>query len=159
MQRLILIALFVSTAAFAVEEKKHEPILVSVAAAPIDIAEVCHRLVSQDMGEKVWHAFIQKAQSRFKDFSREYDTADIKRFLDDRLLQLAPGVKSGKGSSVKEFCSWLALYDLFSEPIPRYIQEISQTDKAWIAEQLADFNWERTAMRIKEKHNGTGSGE
>ncbi|HYG75602.1 MAG TPA: hypothetical protein VEK08_11415 [Planctomycetota bacterium] len=160
MHLFILFALLLlPTAVLAEEDKIEEAIPVSVkpqaSAEAVDIAAVCHKVISAQMGEKDWHAFVLKAQARFKDWSREYDTSDVKRFLDDKLLQLAPSVQSGKGTAVRDFCSWLALYDFFYEPVPKYIDDIGRDDKAWIAEQLSDLDWDRIASRIRERGKGS----
>ena len=177
MKVLVALLLFSSLSVLAVEDdNRHTPVTVSVQAQPvpgqpnaqivaikptpgavakpaepINIAEVCHKLIVEHMGKPGWESFVLKAQKRYSDYAREYDVSDIKRFLDDKLLQLAPSVKSGKGAALREFVSWLALYDFFAEPLPGYIRDIAEEDKAWIADQLQDFNWERVAQNIKEK--------
>jgi len=95
----------------------------------LNIAEITHDLITREMGEPEFKMFVQKVNKRFKDWSHEYDNNNLKQFLDDRLIALAPTVTSGKGKALRDFCQWLALYRVFSEPLPRYIQDISDEDK------------------------------
>ena len=118
----------------------------------LDIARITHGLVLKDMGEAPWLSFVAATRQRFEDWSRDYGNSNnMKHFLDDKLLQLAPSVKSGKGSNLREFCKWMALYDAFNEPLPHFIADISEKDKRWIVQELSDFNWDRAARRIQEK--------
>lgn len=156
-----ILAAILSTAAMAAEnEPKPEVVEVSVtpkAAAetdsrtePLDISHITFSLITRDMGESEWQKFVKKVQVRFNDWSQEYDNNNVKQFLDDRLIALAPGVQSGKGAALREFCQWLALYKVFSEQIPRYIRDLSEDDKRWIRDELQDFDWNRVALKIKE---------
>ncbi|HYF49313.1 MAG TPA: hypothetical protein VEJ63_07905 [Planctomycetota bacterium] len=143
------------TAAAAQNENPHVVQTAVTVANPgsteeLNIAEITHDLVTRDMGNDEWHKFVQKVHNRFEDWSREFDNGNLKQFLDDRLIALAPTVTNGKGETLREFCRWLALYKVFSEPLPRYIRDISDEDKLWIKNTLADFDWEGAALKIKE---------
>jgi hypothetical protein len=135
----------------SVRTKDAPVIQATVEERELNIAEITYNLVTKDLGEAEWKRFVSGAESRFKSWSEEYDSNNMKRFLDDRLIVLAPRVTSGKGEHLKEFCKWLALYNVFYEQLPRYIRDISSEDKKWIANELADFNWDRCAQKIKEK--------
>ena len=123
------------------------------AAVPekMDIANITHGLVLKDLGEAQWSSFVSKTRQRYEEWCHDNDSSNMKHFLDDKLLELAPSVKSGKGSSLRDFCKWMALYDAFNEPLPHYIADISEKDKRWIVQELSDFNWDRAARRIQEK--------
>jgi hypothetical protein len=156
---LMLATLLTFTAAGAMAAmresvKEEQPIEVSAPAshAELNIAVITYDLVTRDMGQAEWDSFVKKVQSRFQDWSHEYDNNNLKQFLDDRLLELAPSVTSGKGHSLKEFCKWIALYNVYSEQLPRYIRDVPDSDKLWIQRELADFDWNRTALKIKENH-------
>jgi len=135
----------------ATQVSERQAILVGVKGAPLNIAKICRDLVAKDLGEAGWNKFLEKAQTRFDEWSFEYGTFDKKRFLDDKLITLAPRVTSGKGEALREFCSWLALYDQYQEQLPRYIREIREEDKEWITSQLSRFDWNSAAQKIKEK--------
>jgi len=155
----LIVALLVSMTALgamSAQNGKDEVVVeVSAGALPsqdLNIAVITYNLVTHDMGHAEWDTFVKKVQARFKDWSHEYDNNNMKQFLDDRLIELAPSVTSGKGKSLKEFCQWLALYNVYSEQLPSYIRDIPDDDKRWIQTELADFNWNRTALKIKENH-------
>jgi hypothetical protein len=143
-----------ATAAMRTDGKEEQTIEVSAPASrgELNIAVITYDLVTRDMGQAEWDSFVKKVQSRFRDWSQEYDNNNLKQFLDDRLLELAPSVTSGKGHSLKEFCKWIALYNVYSEQLPRYIRDVPDSDKLWIQRELADFDWNRTALKIKENH-------
>jgi hypothetical protein len=129
-----------------------QPVIDIIVEEPeLNISEITYNLVTKDMGDVEWQKFVTGAKSRFNSWAEEYDSTNLKRFLDDRLITLAPRVTSGKGEHLKEFCKWLALYNVFVEPLPRYIRDISSEDKKWIERELSDFNWDRCAQKIKEK--------
>jgi hypothetical protein len=152
MKQFLLIAGLLSMANLPAAEDDHKNQLINVSVhEKLDIAAITHSLVLQDIGDEAWTSFVSKARKRFEEWSREYDNNNVKQFLDDKLLALAPGVKSGKGARLREFCKWMALYNEFSEPLPHYISDISDDDKRWIANVLSDFDWDRAALTIKEK--------
>jgi len=144
--------LAVSFAASASETKDQQVIEISVQSdgEELNIAEITHDLITREMGETEFQKFVAKTNERFKDWSREFDNGNLKQFLDDRLIAMAPTVTSGKGEALRNFCQWLALYRVHSEPLPRYIREISDEDKLWIKTVLADFDWDGAALKIKE---------
>jgi hypothetical protein len=155
---LLATALILSVSVHAASEKE-KPVVVAVAhvedpAPVLNVSQICYEKVFKDLGEAEWNKFVMKAQNRYKDWSREYDISDVKRFLDDKLIQLAPGVVSGKGSKLKEFACWLALYDFFYEPVPQYISEIDEEERRVFRKELQDFDWDRCALLIKEKYEG-----
>ena len=147
---LILVG-FLALGASASETATENQSVAVVIPEKLNVAKLSHSLLIRDMGDAAWTDFVSKTRSRYKEWSREYDNDNVKHFLDDKLITLAPRVTSGKGASLREFCKWMALYDVFSEPLPHYISDISEKDKRWIMNELSDFDWDRAALRIKEK--------
>ena len=155
---IVICAVVLSLAAQAASEKE-KPAAILVVHKPVgndapvmNVAQICYEKVYKDLGEAEWNKFVLKAENRFQDWSREFDVHDIKRFLDDKLMQLAPGVVSGKGAKLKEFACWVALYNFFAEPVPSYIGDLSEDDRRTFHKELQDFDWNRMAEIIKEKH-------
>ncbi len=151
---LCLAAMLLAIAAHAVEQTPEAPLTVSVTSThtrALNIAEITYKLVLEDMGESEWLEFVNKARTRFGHWSTEFDNNNMKQFLDDRLLALAPRVTSGKGAALCEFCQWLALYHLFGELPPSYIRDIPDRDKEWIQEILSKFDWNSAAKQIRAK--------
>lgn len=154
--RNIATALVLSTLAFSAwtATEIREPRAIKAATTrdtPLNIALVCRELITKDMGEAGWKSFKDKAQNRFDEWAFEYNIFDKKRFLDDKLLTLAPKITSGKGDALREFCAWLAMYDHYQEQLPRYIRDIREEDKEWISNTIANFDWNTAAQQVKEK--------
>jgi hypothetical protein len=148
MHKFVLLSLFLGTTLQA-SQFIDDP---NAYEAELNIAEVSYNIVVEDMGVQDWNLFVKSAEKRFNEWSEENNnTSNVKRFLDDQLIILAPRVTSGNANNLKDFCKWLALYNVFSEPLPRYIRDIKNADKKWIQAELADFNWARSAQRIKER--------
>jgi hypothetical protein len=157
MKAALLIPALILSAAIQAASKSETPLVMPVVhaldqAPVLNVSQICFQKVHKDLGEAEWNKFVLKAQNRYKDWSKEFDVYDVKRFLDDKVMQLAPGVVSGKGAKLKEFACWVALYDFFLEPLPSYIGELSEDDRRTFHKELQDFDWDRCALIIKEKH-------
>jgi hypothetical protein len=158
MKVALLVTALVLSAATQAAANAEKTALIPVAhvldqAPVLNVAQICFQKVHKDLGESEWNKFVMKAQNRYKDWSTEFDVHDVKRFLDDRLMQLAPGVVSGKGAKLKEFACWVALYDFFVEPLPSYIGELSEDDRRTFHNELQNFDWDRCALIIKGKYD------
>jgi hypothetical protein len=146
-----LLVLTLTGTLYAIEESAPAAIHIQHESKPMDVARAAYEAVHREIGDIEWSKFVIKAQRRYNDFAKDYDTCDIKRFLDDKLIMLAPGVISGKGERLREFAHWLALYDFFAEPVPHYIADLSDQDRADFEREMQKLDWARMAKMIKEK--------
>jgi hypothetical protein len=146
-----LLVLTMTSMLHAVEESAPAVIQIRHESKFMDVAKAAYQAVHREIGDIEWSKFVIKAQRRYSDYAKDYDNCDIKRFLDDKLIMLAPGVISGKGEKLREFAHWLALYDFFAEPVPHYIADIPEQDRADFEREMQKLDWDRMAKMIKEK--------
>ena len=132
-------------------------VLAFCAAAPLhgadvrDMVEIAYDLMQKEMKPDEWKSYVKNANSRFESWCHDYPDGDIKRYLDDKLLELAPSVLSGSVKALKRMVFWVALYKEYKEPAPAYIREISEKYRKDMDEELANFSWERAAEKIKNR--------
>jgi hypothetical protein len=118
---------------------------------PRRMEEIAHDLITRDMKPDEWQQFVKKTAKSYESWINDYPDGNLKRFLDDKLLEIAPGVLGGSAKALKKMCAWVALYLEFREPPPSYISDISEKYRADIEDEMKDFSWERAAQKIKNR--------
>jgi hypothetical protein len=121
----------------------------SVAAR--DIVDIACELSSKEMKPAEWNQYVKSANAKFQTWISDNPDGNIKRYLDDKLIEIAPAVIGGNVKALKKMTLWTALYREFNEPAPEYLQEIATKYQKDLDEVLVDFTWEKAAERIKNR--------
>ncbi|MCZ7648481.1 MAG: hypothetical protein M5U26_25010 [Planctomycetota bacterium] len=124
----------------------------ALAAGEYDVPGTAWNMMRTDLDERAWRAYVAKALDHFETWSRDNPTGNFKRYLDDKLLERAPGVLSGKIENLQSFIYWLALYAEYREPPPWYIRMMARKHGREFENLLADFSWEKFSAQIHGKH-------
>ncbi|MBE7464796.1 MAG: hypothetical protein HS116_15075 [Planctomycetes bacterium] len=122
-----------------------------VAGGEYDVPGIAYGMMRHDLDDARWSAFCTANLKWFETWQRDNPSGNFKRFLDDKLLERAPGVLSGKTENLQKFIYWLALYHEFREPPPWYIRLMARKHGAEFADLLDDFSWDRFAARVQGK--------
>ncbi|HYF47851.1 MAG TPA: hypothetical protein VEJ63_00480 [Planctomycetota bacterium] len=129
--------------------------LVLCTAAPTasarEIAEIAFELAQKEMKGDEWKKYVQSTHKKFETWSMDNGDAPMKRYLDDKLVEMAPGVLNGNVKALKKMVMWVALYKEFDEPAHSQLEELAFTHKSDFDELLKDFSWERFAEAIKNR--------
>jgi hypothetical protein len=116
-----------------------------------DIAQVAYDLTQKDMKPEEFREHVRKATVYFQRWSQDFPDGSMKRFLDDKLLAIAPSVTGGDVKALKKLVYWASLYKEFQEPMPAYIRDIATRYERELEAELKDFSWERIANKIKNR--------
>jgi len=116
-----------------------------------EVPEIAYDIMRKDLKPTDWRKFVKRAQDSYETWAGDNPSGNFKRFLDDRLLQVALGVPSGEIKTLKKFICWLSLYREFGEPAPSYIRDIAEENKKDLDSLLEDFSWERASELVKKK--------
>jgi len=127
-------------------------LLFSNAALARDAAELGYELTQKELKPGEWEAFLKKVKGNYETWANDTQIGSMKRYLDDKLIEIGPGVLGGNVKSLKKFAQWLALYKEFGEPVPRYVSEAFEKYNAEIEEVMSKFTWELAAERIKNRN-------
>lgn len=126
-------------------------IILSSWANSRDIPSIAFDITLKDMSKADWEKHVQKAQRDFDTWISDNPTGNLKRFLDDRLLQYGTWAVKGKISHLKKFIYWLPLYKEWKEQLPKYICEITEENWEDLNKLLSDWSWEKAHKLIKRK--------
>ncbi|HYG75292.1 MAG TPA: hypothetical protein VEK08_09850 [Planctomycetota bacterium] len=137
MQRFMLCLLIVGTFA------------VPASASSKEVSEIAYEIARKEMSEANWKSHVRKARQNFETWSNDNNDGSMKRYLDDKLVQIAPAALSGDVKDLKRLVFWIALYVEFGEQQHSRLQEVALTHGEDFEEVLADFSWERAAQKIK----------
>ena len=118
------------------------------------VAAIAYDITRKDMDEKQWKSYVRRQRSWYEDWVNDNPSGSFKRFLDDKLLQIALGVPKGKIKTLKKFVYWLAMYKHFGEPAPSYIRNIADKNRQDLDNLLEDFSWERASKLVRKKSKG-----
>jgi hypothetical protein len=119
-----------------------------------DIVDIAFELKDKEMKAEEWQDFVKATKTKYETWVNDYEDGNLKRYLDDKLLQIAPGVMGGNVKALKNMTFWVALYREFNEPPPNYLAEVSVKYQKELDDALKDFSWERTAEMIKNRKKG-----
>lgn len=123
------------------------------AFAARDIPSIAYDIMRKDMSEKDWEKYVRRVRAHFETWSDDNPSAsgNLKRFLDDRLLQFAVRVPKGKVSYLKRFIHFLSLYKEWKEMPPAYIRNIADENRSELDKLVADWSWDEAVKLVKKK--------
>lgn len=107
-------------------------------------------LVEKHVPAAEWHDQIRNADRSFEQWQKDNPDGDRKRFLDDKLLQIAHAVPD-KTETLKKYVMWLALYAHYSEPTPSYLERGGKYKQEIENLIEKDFSWDK-ALALVHKH-------
>jgi len=116
-----------------------------------DIVDIAFELKDKEMKADEWQKFVKTTKSKYESWVNDYQDGNLKRYLDDKLLEIAPSVMGGNVKALKKMTFWVALYREFDEPPPGYLAEVATKYQKDLDEALKDFTWERAAEMIKNR--------
>jgi hypothetical protein len=126
-------------------------VMSSQAFSARDIPSIAYDIMRKDLSEKDWKKYVRRSRGMYETWCDDNDSGDLKRFLDDRLLQFAVRVPKGKVIYLKRFIHWLSLYKEWKEMPPAYIREIADENRSELDALLADWSWDRAVALVKKK--------
>jgi hypothetical protein len=119
------------------------------AAQALEIAEVAHEIALKEMKPAEWSSYVATHRRKYQTWSESNNDGSIKRYLDDKLVEIAPGALKGNVNALKKLVFWVALYKEFDEPPHRQLDEVAATHEKELEDLLKDFSWEKAAASIK----------
>lgn len=120
-------------------------------ASAREFCDIAHELAQKELGEPGWKQYIVSTKKKFETWSQDNDNADIKRYLDDKVLEWAPTVLRGNVKALKTMVCLVALYKEFQEPPLAKLSNIMMAHEKDLEDLLADFSWDKAAARIKDR--------
>gem|GEM_PF-4178478 len=116
-----------------------------------DLCGIAYEITQKDMSQSQWNGYVQKANSAYTEWCNDNPSGDRKKFLDSRLLQMAPGFLSGNVPEVKKAVYWISLYREYNEPLPSYVNKDMDRYSVLLTEAMKNFSWERAALIIRNR--------
>jgi hypothetical protein len=116
-----------------------------------EISEIAYELAHKEMSADEWARYVRNVKTKYETWINDNGDGNLKRYLDDKTLELAPGILRGNVKALKSMVYWVALYHEFSEPPPNRLSEGMMAHEKELEELLEDFSWERAAAKIKER--------
>lgn len=116
-----------------------------------EIADIAYELAKKEMKGDEWTKFVQTTKKKYETWSADNGDASLKHYLDDKLVEMAPGVLNGNVKALKKLVTWVALYKEFNEPAHSQLEDLAFAHEKDFDELLKDFSWERAAEAIKNR--------
>ena len=114
-------------------------------------AEKAYEVTLKDMTPEEWKKFLKKTNDFYETWRDDNMGGDMKDFLDNQLICIAPGVKSGEIKTLKKVMCWMGLYHHFHEPLPWYIRDLAYENRQAFKRLFQDFSWEKCSQMVKGK--------
>jgi hypothetical protein len=116
-----------------------------------DLADAAHQITRKEMKAEEYKKYVSDTKKKFETWSTDNGDGSMKRYLDDKLVEIAPGAMNGNVKALKKLVFWIALYKEFGEPAHSQVGEVSINYQEDIEGLLKDFSWEKAAAAIKER--------
>jgi hypothetical protein len=123
----------------------------AVSASAREFCDIAHELAQKELGEPGWKQYIVSTKKKFETWSQDNDNGDMKRYLDDKVVEWAPTVLRGNVKALKTMVCLIALYKEFQEPPLNKLSTIMMAHEKDLEDLLTDFSWDKAAARIKDR--------
>jgi len=119
-----------------------------------DLVQAAYDIARKDLSDEDWKKYIRKTDSSYETWQNDTPDGDLNRYLNDKLIEIAPSVRNGEIKALKRAMYWLALYKHYECQPPWYVRDVATQYRRALNALLRDFSWERASELIKREGKG-----